>query len=283
MMGVYEPMTGAWIMASVTFREAARKRVLWMALIAGAAFLALFGVGLHFQAKDILQHVHNLVARRQILDVTLMMGFYAADLLTVVMAILTSADTLSGEIASGAIHAVATKPITRRQILLGKWLGFTAMLTVYIILMLGGVACLAYVMSGVTARFLLRGLVLVWLESILVLNLTLLCGTAFSTLTNGVIVLGLYGMAFLGGWIEQIGALTHSPRAVDTGIIASLIMPSESLWRRAAFEMQSPLLGAINSPFSNASVPSLTMVGYACAYLLVALFLALHQFRVRDL
>lgn len=276
-------MSGTWIMAGVAFREAARKKVLWMALIAGAAFLILFGVGLHFQAGDLARRIHNAVIRRQILDTSLMMGLYAADLLTVVMAILTSADTLSGEISSGAIHAIATKPITRRQILMGKWLGFAAMLAVYVLLMAGGVALIAYLMSGVTAHFLWRGLALIWLESIVVLNLTLLCGTVFSTLTSGVVVLGLFGMAFLAGWIEQIGALTHSPRAVQTGIVASLIMPSESLWRRAAFEMQSPLIGMIDSPFSNASVPSLPMVGYAAAYLAVALLIALHEFRVRDL
>ncbi len=43
---------GIWIMAGVTFREAARKKMLWMALAAGGAFLTLFGTGLHFQAKD---------------------------------------------------------------------------------------------------------------------------------------------------------------------------------------------------------------------------------------
>lgn len=275
---------GTWIMAGVTFREAARKKVLWMALAAGAAFLALFATGVHFQAKDITQRIHSPVVRDQILDGALMMGLYAADLLTVVMAVLTAADTLSGEIASGTIHAVATKPIQRRQIILGKWLGFVGMLTVYIVFMLGGVALLAYLISGATAQHLLWGLFLIWIESILLLNLTLLCGVSFSTLTNGVVVLGLHGLAFLGGWIEQVGAVTHSPHAVDAGIIASIIMPSESLWRRAAFEMQSPLVGALNfSPFSNASVPSLMMVAYAAVYLTAILALAVHQFGVKDL
>ncbi|MGH9407188.1 MAG: ABC transporter permease [Terriglobia bacterium] len=273
---------GTWVMAGVTFREAGRKKVLWMALAAGAGFLVLFATGMHFQVRDI--RVPVPAVRRQILNTLMMMGLYAADLLAVLMTILTAADTLSGEIASGTIHAVATKPVTRRQILLGKWLGFTAMLTVYIVLMLGGVAALGYLLGGATAQHLWRGIGLVWLESILVLNLTLLCGTSFSTLTNGVIVLGLQGAAFLGGWIEQIGALTHSQHAVDAGIIASIVMPSESLWRRAAFEMQSPLMGALSlSPFSKASVPSSAMVAYAALYLVVALALALHQFRIRDL
>jgi ABC-2 type transport system permease protein len=273
---------GTWVMAGVTFREAARKKVLWMAFVAGACFLALFGTGMHFQVRGI--HLNNEIIRRQILNTSLMMGLYAADLLTVLMTILIAADTLSGEIASGTIHAIATKPITRRQILLGKWIGFTGMLTVYILFLLGGVALLGYLIGGATVQHLWHGLGLVWLESILLLNVTLLCGTAFSTLASGVIVLGMHGAAFLGGWIEQIGAVTHTQGAVNVGIVASILMPSEMLWRRASFEMQSPLMGVLNmSPLGNFSVPSRLMVAYAIVYLLVALGLALRRFRLRDL
>ncbi|TAM81559.1 MAG: ABC transporter permease [Acidobacteria bacterium] len=273
---------GTQVMAGVTFREAARKKVLWMAFIAGAGFLALFATGMHFQARGI--HLNSEAIRRQILNTSLMMGLYAADLLTVLMTILIAADTLSGEIASGTIHAIATKPITRREILLGKWFGFVGMLTVYILFLLGGVALLGYLIGGATVEHLWRGLGLVWLESILLLNITLLCGTAFSTLASGVIVLGMHGVAFLGGWIEQIGAVTHSQGAVNVGIVASILMPSEALWRRAAFEMQTPLMSVLNmSPFSSFSVPSRIMVAYATVYLLVALGLALRQFRLKDL
>ena len=31
-------------------------------------------------------------------------------------------------------------------------------------------------------------------------------GTRFATVTNGVVVFGLYGPAFIGSWVEQIGA-----------------------------------------------------------------------------
>ena len=274
----------AWIIAGMTFREAARKKVLWMALTAGLLFLALFGTGLHYQVKDLARARANPLIRRQVPNAMLMVGLYAVDLLAMVITVLASADALSGEIASGTIHAVATKPMTRWEILLGKWLGFVGMMTVYIAIMVGGVTSVAYLLSGATALHLLRGALLILLESIVLLNVTLLCGGTFSTLTNGVLVLGLYALAFLGGWIEQVGALTHSPRAVQVGVVASMIMPSESLWRRAAFEMQSPVVGALSlSPFSNASVPSLTMIGYSVVYLILALILAVRSFSVRDL
>jgi len=279
---------GAWIMAGVTFREAARKKLLWMALLAGSAFLALFGTGLHFQLKDFASRTSPLIARQGV-DALLMVGLYAVDLMAAVMTVLTSVDTLSGEIDSGTIQAVATKAITRSQLLLGKWLGFIGMLTLYVALMVGGITTLTYLMSlrslgGVAPHHLLRGMSLIWLECVLLLTVTFMFGTSLSTLTNGVLALGMHGLAFIGGWIEQAGALTHSPRAVNVGIAASVLMPSESLWRRAAFEMQSPLVGAVGfSPFSNASVPSVAMVAYAGVYVAVALGLALRCFGQRDL
>ena len=279
---------GAWIVAGVTFREAARKKLLWMALLAGSAFLALFGTGLHFQLKDFASRTSPLIARQGV-DALLMVGLYAVDLMAVVMTVLTSVDTLSGEIDSGTIQAVATKAITRSQLLLGKWLGFIGMLTLYVALMMGGITTLTYLMSlrslgGVAPHHLLRGMSLIWLECVLLLSVTFMFGTSLSTLTNGVLALGMHGLAFIGGWIEQAGALTHSPRAVNVGIAASVLMPSEALWRRAAFEMQSPLVGAVGfSPFSNASVPSAAMVAYAGVYLVVVLGLTLRRFGRRDL
>jgi Cu-processing system permease protein len=275
---------GIWIMAGVTFREAARKKILWMALAAGAGFLTLFGTGLHFQIKDISSQSISPVLRREIMNTMLTMGLYAVDLLAVLMTILTSVDTLSGEIASGTIQAIATKPVPRWQVLVGKWLGFAGLMTCYIVIMVGGVNAVTYGMGGVIARHLLRGFAFMWMESLLLLSLTFLFGTYFTTITSGVLALGLHGLAFIGGWIEQFGAITHTERAVNVGIVASILIPSEALWRRAVFEMQSPLASAIQiSPFASVSVPSLAMVGYAGVYMLATLLLAVRGFSRRDL
>jgi hypothetical protein len=118
------------------------------------------------------------------------------------------------------------------------------------------------------------------MESMLLLCVTFFFGTMFSSLTNGVLTLGLHGLAFLGGWIEQLGV---TRKVVDLGIMASVVMPSEVLWRRAAFEMQSPLSGGVNGPFSTVSVPSPLMVGYAAVYAVVFLILAARRLETRDL
>lgn len=275
---------GAWIMAGITFREAARKKILWTAFIAGVGFLLVYGVGLYFQVEDFRKSTVPPFLRYQILDSMLMIGLYTVDLLAVVMTTLTSVDTISGEITSGTIHAIATKPMARWEILIGKWLGFVGMVAAYVAIMFGGTIAEGYWIGGVVAQHPLRGALLIFLECILALSVTFMFGTWFSTLTNGVIVLGLLGFAFMGGWLEQLSGFTEGSRLVMVGIVSSLIMPSEAVWRRAAFEMESPLAGSLQfSPFADISVPSVAMIVYTSIYLLAALAIAIYHFHERDL
>jgi ABC-type transport system involved in multi-copper enzyme maturation permease subunit len=222
--------------------------------------------------------------RYQVISAMLMIGLYTVDLLAVVMTTLTSVDTISGEISSGTIHAIATKPLPRWQILVGKWLGFVAMAGVYVALMFGGTIAEGYYLGGVLAQRPLQGGLLVFLECVVALTVTFMFGTWFSTLTSGVVTLGLLGVAFLGGWLEQMSGFTEGSRLAMVGIVSSLVMPSEAIWRRAAFEMESPLSGSLQfSPFADISIPSNAMVVYACLYLLIALGIAVYHFGERDL
>src|ERR1700739_545975 len=170
-----------WIIARVTFLEAARRKILWTALLAAAAFLALFATGTHFQVKD--PHFGKLppILHYQILATIQRIGFYAIDLLAVGMTVLTSVDTISGEIASSTIHAIATKPVHRWQLLLGKWLGFAAMIAVYVALVFGGVLSVGYFIAGVRLHGAVEGASLIYLECLLVLSATFLFRTWFST------------------------------------------------------------------------------------------------------
>ncbi|HEV3196889.1 MAG TPA: ABC transporter permease [Bryobacteraceae bacterium] len=273
-----------WIMAGITLREAARKKILWTALIAGLGFLAVFGVGLHVQIVDFSASTPAFV-RYQILSGMLMIGLYTVDLLAVVMTILTSVDTIAGEISSGTIHAIATKPMARWQIIIGKWLGFAAMLAVYVAIMFGGTVAVVYLIAHVAPQNPVRGALLVYLECLICLSVTFLFGTWFSTLTNGVIVLGLQGLAFMGGWLEQMSGFTEGSRLAMVGIVSSLVMPTEAVWRRAAFEMESPLAGSLPqfAIFSDVSLPSPAMIAYAGVFLVAALGVAILHFGQRDL
>src|SRR4030066_1143142 len=94
-----------WLMASLTFREAARRRILLAALILGLMFLIVYALGFHYISRDIEieQSTMGLLQLNEMRNFMLMAGMYVVNFLTVMMTVLTSVDTLSGEISSGTI------------------------------------------------------------------------------------------------------------------------------------------------------------------------------------
>jgi hypothetical protein len=122
------------------------------------------------------------------------------------------------------------------------------------------------------------------LEGVVLVSISIAAGAHLSTVTTGVLAFGLYGLAFIGGWVEQIGTLAGNTAAQNVGAVASLIMPSEALWQRAAYFMQPSIMRElVMSPFSSPSLPSPAMVWWAAGYIVTALVLAVRGFGRRAL
>ena len=271
--------------AHLTLHEAVRRRVLTAALIVGTAFLALFGVGMHFMLRELNKsHDLTLIERRVMLNALTLAGLFAASRLIVITAVLLPVDTLSGEIASGVIQTLAAKPVRRSEIVLGKWIGHWLVLLVYFVLIVGGVLVVARALGHFTPPHIERGLPLLMLEATVLLSVAIAGGTRLSTITNGMMAFGLYGFAFIGNWIEQIGTFADNVAARNVGTVSSLLMPSESLWNLAAYQMQPTIMRELSAtPFSPVAVPSVAIVWWSVGYIVVALWLGLRVFRRRAL
>jgi Cu-processing system permease protein len=273
------------IFSELTIREAQRRHILLVALIMGFAYLALFAAGFHYV---FLQMQRDSVSGTQADIITgflLTAGLYAANLLVTVMAVLVSVTTISGEIDSHTIETLITKPVRRWEVVLGKWLAFAALLIIYVLFLAGGLMLIVYGQTGFLFRNVGLGLALMIQQALIILSLTIAGGTRLSTLANGVFAFTLYAIAFMGGWVEQIGALFRNEAAVDIGIITSLIMPSEILWKKALTIFQPSMANMPFSagPFAVASQPSDLMVTYGVLYMVGFLFFAMWSFSRRDL
>ncbi len=278
-------MSPIFILARLTFREAIRRKIALASVLLGLAFLILFNTGFYFiNAEMKADQGATPLIRTEFYNFLATAGLYAVTFLSVAMGALLSADTLAGEINSGTIQTIVTKPVRRAEVVLGKWLGFAGLLAIYLSLMAGGVVLSAQVQAGYAPTNFLRGIGLIYLESLLIMSVTLLCSSRISALATGGVVFGLYGLAFIGGWVEQIGSFLNNQTAINVGIVSSLLIPSEVLWKRAIFEMQSPLTAVVGfSPFSARSIPSPLMIVYALGYMLVVVWLAIRWFGQRDL
>jgi len=226
----------------------------------------------------------NPVEMRIAATVLTVAGLYVVNFLVTAVAILLPIDSLSGEIGSGVIQTLASKPIDRAAIVVGKWLAYLGMTAAYLALLGGGVLLTMRLFADYTAPAVAAPLALMLLGAAVMLTITIAGGVRLSTITNGIVAFGFYGVAFIAGWIEQILSLFQNTTARYVGTVVSLVSPSDAMWRRAAYEMQ-PVTTALfqAGPFGVASVPSAAMIAWTLLFVVGVLAFGAWQFRRRPL
>jgi Cu-processing system permease protein len=267
-------VNGILTIARLTWLEARRRRIVLAAVLCGLALLAIFAIAVYYLPSRHLTGAYAQMGRFQLQILTLI-GLYAVNFLAIAFAIMLPVDSLSGEISSGVIQTIASKPIRRVEILLGKWIVFWLMLGAYILFMVMGLAGIMRLVAGFTQSNLLPALALMQLEVTVLISITIAGGVRLSTVTNGIVAFALYMVGFIGGWIEQVGVFVGDATSRYIGTAISLASPTDALWRLAIHILQPPVMSQIQlSPFTTVSVPSVAMVWWSVAYAALAMTLA---------
>ncbi|MZP30347.1 ABC transporter permease subunit [Heliobacterium undosum] len=283
--------------ARLTFQEASKKRIFLLTLLLSAVFLALYGAALHLFAKEFakIQSVPGsvqLIARQVMGQQLLGAGLYFSSFLLALLALLASVGSIASEIENGLLQAIVSKPMRRREIVLGKFLGYGILLTVYALLLYAGIMLLNghYNHSALTALntgSLLAGAAVFLLQPLLLLAVALLFSTLFRTLTAGIVSVMLYALSVIGGFLEQIGGLINRGDLINTGIAVSLIIPSDTLFRKLMNIVgggdTNPLASLAAGPFGVTAPPSNLMLAYVGLYIVASLWLAIRVFDRKDL
>jgi len=271
-----------------SIRENLNKKVLTLSLVLAVIYLGLYGTGLHFAARDILRNSMDPIFANIIFAQFLTLGLYFGSFIISLLAILSSVGTISSEIENGVIQAVIVKPISRRNIILGKFLGTGLFLFTYSILFFLVLYLLVSWQTGLEMTGFLPAMFLFALQPVVLLSVAVLGSVILSTLANGVITFTLYSVGMVGGMLEQMGWMLNNTFLQKTGIVTGLIMPVDTLYRKMVHLLVTPSGGALRpfqemGPFGSFSEPSTIMMVYAAAYVIVLLFGAVSAFDRRDI
>lgn len=280
------------LIARLTFREAFRRKLVWAVLALSLAFLVMYVIGFKLVKDDVSEfnqqrngQLNQVVPYEVQASALVMVGLYTVNFLTGIMTIFAAVGAIAREIEEGTLHAIIPKPIARWEIISGKYLGFLGMIVAYLALMVGGVLATARVAGDYTPPRVLHGFLLMVLVSTILLSLTMLGSTVFSTMANGVVVFMLYGLAVTGGLVEQIGNSLNNNTLVRIGVASSIAVPSDSMWKLASYVVQPRL--AVNligpTPFGTAVPPSDFAVKYAIVYCAIMVGASMLVFRNRDI
>ncbi len=276
--------------AELAFREVLSKKIFYIVLVLTVLFLVVYGIALHFTVTDISKWADPVGSRLTgsvMYSQLLSLALYFSTFIVALMTVFSAVGSVSGEIESGTIQAVITRPLKRWEYISGKLAGSALMMSVYAAALYLAVIGITRYITGYRPSDILPGMVLFLIIPLLLLALSLCGSSLMSTMANGITVFMLYIIGMVGGMVEQIGIGINNGALVNIGILSSLVMPTDAIYRKMVFGLltgpDNPINTLTFNPFSSSSPPSDLMIIYTIIYVVAVILAAVVIFNRRDI
>ena len=261
------------LVASAVYRESVRDRV--------PLTIAGFGVLLVFASYLISQ-----LTAGQDLKIIKDLGLAALNILGLFIAVFIGIGLVAKEVERRSIYTLLSKPVTREQFLLGKYLGLVTTLAVNL-----GAMCLAFYVvlyyqdvratEGLRASWpapatdpkLLIAVVLIFGELMIVTAVALFFSSFSSPLLSMLLTLGLWIAGHFNSDLRQFEQVVDSPVVAYLARGAYYLLPN-----LAPFNVKAEVVHAV--PVSASHV--LLTLAYALVYISALLLAGMAIFRKRD-
>lgn len=285
-----------------TLQEAIRRRLFLAVIILSAlllvAFIILLSVAINlFQSNSsanggTLSPQLFLLSGGVFFDILMIWLVY---LLSSLLTIVLTAGMISGEVEAGTFAVIVPKPISRTEIVIGKWLGSALILVVYTALMFFAFLAVIYWKTGYWPPQSFSALGTLELGMLTLLGLTTMGSAFVPTIVNGAIVLVLFigaPIASLVQFVVQVITPVQSQALRNIATVINLIIPTDALWHGTSFfllpsEDVFPILGlstnSFNTPFTSTQPVATALLIWVAFYILVLPLIAILRFQRRDL
>jgi len=266
-------MRAIWLVAVAVYRESIRDRVP----------LTIVGFGV---LLVVASYLISQMTAGQDLKIIKDLGLAALSILGLLIAVFIGIGLVAKEVERRSIYSVLTKPVTREQFLIGKYLGLVMTLAVNL-----GAMCIAYYAvlfyQDLTANEAQRAIwpapavdprlmiavTLVFAELMLITAVALFFSTFSSPLLSILLTLGLWVTGRLNSDLRNFEAVVDSPVAVYTARLLYYLLPNLS-----PFNVRTEVVHGVQV---SASHVGLTLA-YALVYIVAVLLGAMAIFRRRD-
>jgi ABC-type transport system involved in multi-copper enzyme maturation permease subunit len=185
------------VIALNTFKEAIRDKILYNFLIF-AFFMMLASIFLG-----------TLTIGEQI-KIVKDVGLACISIFGVLISIFVGIGLVYKEIDKKTIYNIISKPISRFQFLLGKYLGLLLTVLINVITMIFALLVILYFISGTIAFTLLTAVFLIMVELMLIISIALLFSTFSTPTLSAIFTLAIYIIGHLTSDIKIFGSGTES-------------------------------------------------------------------------
>jgi ABC-type transport system involved in multi-copper enzyme maturation permease subunit len=285
-------MSAVGYLAMQTIKECRRRRVFLVVPIVTLGFLFLYGLGNYYAFRQVTGTTDvgaRLVDTRSLAGATLVgLSMFTTLFLGSALGIFLTFNTVRGDAETGVLQPLVVRPIARSGLLLGRFLGASAICGAYVLfLYVGSVLVTGSIGGWWPNPIVLPGIAIVAAVEI-VLALTLLGSVFLSSLTNGIAMFMIYGAGLLAGLLGQLGTVLGSDALRSTGEVASIALPFEALYQAGLNSLTSGASGLTRvivqlGPLGGARAGGPLLAVWAALYACLVGALALAFFARRDL
>jgi ABC-type transport system involved in multi-copper enzyme maturation permease subunit len=286
-------MRAIWIIARLTVREAARRRILLVLLGLTLLSVALTTWGVErlvsLAREDGANELEIQVGVSQVL---ILVAFMFSFVLAMTAAFL-GAPAIAADLESGVAHAMLARPIRRADLVVGRWFGLAAIVVAY--------ASLSGLLEIATVRFVsgyappepLLAVAFLSAQAIVLLTFAMLLSTRLPAIASGAVCVVLFGLGWMAGVFAGVGRFFDAGPLVDVAEASRWLLPSDGLWRGAIFSLEPPLvvLAAVGrggpaadaNPFFAAALPPAPFLVWSAIWVVLVLAAAAVSLNRRDL
>ncbi|MBE0428473.1 MAG: ABC transporter permease subunit [Thermoleophilia bacterium] len=271
-----------WALARFTVKEAVRGKAMIAGLVISLLYLALVPAFSSPSGGNAIvgDEQMRIAASREFLNFAL----GGLNFIGMFLAIFTTLGTIYSEIERGTIVTLVTKPISRVQLIAGKWLGHVMLMAAYVIIM--GLALWLSVAlgSGMLVWRFFPALMLVCLNVITMVSLTLAFSTVLPVVANAVFVFLMMVITSNLRIVHAIGETSQNAVIMVAANLFRMVLPVGEVNDLAGRIMlgqtqASNLMGVSPSAFT----PRAWSFLYELVYLSALLMIAVLLFQKKDL
>jgi ABC-type transport system involved in multi-copper enzyme maturation permease subunit len=281
------------VIAALTLREIARRRILWVLLGLSLASVVLVGWGVERLVTIArAQGAEELEIRIGVSQVLILIAFMFSFVLAMSAAFL-AAPAIASDVETGTVHAMLARPLRRADLVVGRWLGLGILVAGYAVL--SGLLAIG-VVWGVSGHVPPQPMVAVGylaFQALAVLTLALSLGTRLPAIAAGAVTVVLFGLGWFAGVLGNIAiAFDATPLAGGTEVVR-VLLPTDGLWRGVIYGLEPPLVVLMTAgrdtqamranPFFASTPPALPFVLWSATWILLVLLAGIVLFRRREL
>ena len=197
------PLRGALIVARFSLRESLRRRVFIVIGVLTIVFLVLYGLATwqaFVAADEFTGGTEAGVEADKVVGATLAgLAMFAILFLGTILAVFLTLGAVRGDAERGLLQPLLVRPLPRRTLLLGRWLGATAVCAPYVMLIALAAFALTFALGGWWPDRLVGPLLALGLGVAIIAALSLAGSIVLASTANGIAVFMLFGAGLDGG------------------------------------------------------------------------------------